>query len=77
MFEELKRINKKLLRASKTPEEKKKYALISTLLKNDKCFFEMPIETSLSILKDLQIPEENLFDVYNELINKKEYDNLY
>ncbi len=77
MFEELRKLSKSLHRNAKTPEEKKKYALINKLLKNDKCFFEIPIETSMSILKDLEIPEENILDVYNELISKKEYDNLY
>ena len=77
MFEELKKLSKKLQRLAKTPEEKQKYVLINKLFKNDKCFFEMPMETSLSILKDLEIPEENILEVYQELISKKSYDDLY
>ena len=46
-------------------------------VKNDNCFFEIPMETALSILRDLEIPEDSIMEVYTKIISKKEYDNLY
>ena len=77
MFEELKKRVEHLLKTAKNPEDKQKYALINAIMMNKRCFFEIPMETSYSILKDLEVPEETIKDVYLELISKTEFDNLY
>lgn len=77
MFEDLKKRVKHLLKNAKTPEEKQKYALINAIMMNRRCFFEIPMETAYSILKDLEVEEETIKDVYLELISKTEFDNLY
>ena len=77
MLEDLNKRCNYLLKKAKTPEDKKKYTLIKTLLSNEKCFFEIPIETAYSILKDLDIKEETIPSIYMELISKKEYNDLY
>jgi hypothetical protein len=77
MLEDLNKKCNSLLKRAKTSEDKKKYSLIQTILSNDKCFFEIPIETAYSILVDLGIKEDKISDVYMELISKKEYDDSY
>lgn len=51
----------------------KKYTIIQNILKNDNCFFEMSIEESYAILRDLKVKEEDLKLVYMILISKENY----
>ena len=50
----------------------KKYTLIQKILKNDNCFFEISIEESYAILRDLKV-KEDLKLVYMRLISKENY----
>lgn len=70
MIEILKEINQKLLKKKKdNPKELKKYQLIQKILEIKDCFKTMKIEDAYAILRDLQIPEEKLKQVYIDLIN--------
>ena len=51
----------------------KKYTLIQKILKNYNCFFEISIEESYAILRDLKVKEEDLKLVYMRLISKENY----
>lgn len=44
-----------------------KQKVISQLLMNDNCFFEIPIEISYSILSDLEIEQGDIKKIYLEL----------
>lgn len=48
-----------------------KYRLINNILCNNNCFFEMDIKTAYSILRDLGIEENELKNVYMDLIDSK------
>ena len=74
MIKELRKLNLALIKENENnQEELKKQLLIQKLLENDRCFFEVDIETSYSILKDLHIPDNHLKDVYCNLIDIKNY----
>ncbi len=49
-----------------------KYQVIKDILANDSAFFEMDVDVSLSILRDLGVEEENLNKVYLKLIEKED-----
>ena len=69
MIDKLKLINEKCIEASKdNPEELKKYNLIKKILNQKDCFLNMNIESAYSILRDLQIPEKEIKNVYSHLI---------
>lgn len=69
MIEKLKTINEKLIEINKeNPQEVQKYLLIKEILNKDECFLNMSIEHAYSILKDLQIPENDLKSIYLQLI---------
>ncbi len=44
-----------------------KQKVISQLLMNDNCFFEIPIEIAYSILSDLEIEQGDIKKIYLEL----------
>ena len=70
MIEILKEINQKLLKKHKDKEEElKKYQLMQKILEIKNCFTSMKIEDAYAILRDLQLPEEKLKQVYIDLIN--------
>ncbi len=46
----------------------KKYQLIEKILNKKDCFLKMDIEYAYSILRDLQIPENEIKMIYSELI---------
>lgn len=52
-----------------------KYKTIANILSNDNCFFEMDIETAYSILKDLNVLDEDINKVYLDLIKIENYNN--
>ncbi len=70
MIDKLKMITEKYIEANKeNPEELKKYELIRNILNQKDCFLNMRIEYAYSILRDLQIPENEIKNVYTQLIN--------
>lgn len=48
-----------------------KYQVIKDILASDSAFFDMDVDVSLAILRDLGIEEENLNKVYLKLIEKE------
>ena len=54
---------------SQITKELKKYELIRNILNQKDCFLNMRIEYAYSILRDLQIPENEIKNVYTQLIN--------
>lgn len=76
MIEQLRMIAIRLMQEKKdSPEEVKKYQLIEEMLKNNQCFFELDIETSYAILRDLGFKEDDLEKVYSLLIDSSNYQN--
>ncbi len=76
MIEQLRMIAIRLMQEKKdSPEEVKKYQLIEEMLKNNQCFFELDIETSYAILRDLGFKEDDLEKVYSLLIDPSNYQN--
>lgn len=74
MLNKLREINERLIILYKTePEKIKKQKLIKILLANNKCFFKIDMDTAISILKDLEIPDNKLLEVYSSLINSETY----
>lgn len=70
MIDKLKTITEKYIEINKNnSEELKKYKLIKEILNKKDCFLNMSIEYAYSILRDLHIPENELKDIYNQLIN--------
>lgn len=69
MIDKLKLITEKYIESNKdNPDELKKYNLIKEILNQKDCFLNMNIECAYSILRDLQIPEKDLKNVYTQLI---------
>lgn len=69
MIDKLKLIAEKLMELNKdNPKELQKYTLIKEILNKENCFLNMNIEYAYSILRDLQIPENELKDFYIQLI---------
>ena len=69
MLDKLKKINEKLIKLNHDNQEiLTKQLLIQKILKEEDCFQKIDVETAFNILKDLQIPEENLKDIYLNLI---------
>lgn len=65
----------KLRKQAKLLEKKdNKYQVIEKILENDKCFLEMDIDTSYSILMDLNILPDDLDNVYLTLTTKDMYE---
>ena len=69
MIEKLKNITDSLIQLNKNnPTNLKKYELIKEILNKKDCFLNMNIEYAYSILRDLQIPENEIKNVYMQLI---------
>lgn len=70
MIEKLKIINEKYIEEYKeNSHELKKYELIKKILNEKDCFLKMNIEYAYAILRDLNIPEDKIKEVYFELIS--------
>ncbi len=70
MIEDLKNINEKYIEKYKeNPKELKKYEIIKKILNEKDCFIKMNIEYAYAILRDLKIPEDQIRNVYLELIS--------
>lgn len=73
MIEELKRINERLLlKNDNNIKEKEKYLIIKKILNKEKAFLKMNIEYAYGILRDLNIPEENIKSIYFQLLDEAE-----
>lgn len=74
MLEKLRVINSKLIELYTSDEVKlKKHKLIEKILSDEKCFFKMSIEQAYAVLRDLGLREEDLKDIYSELIDIKNF----
>ena len=73
MLEKLRHINDKFLEIKTDNDELKKHQLIRKILNDDKCFFKMSVEQAYAILRDLDFSEEELKEIYSELIDYKNY----
>lgn len=73
MIEELKRINERLLLENDNNiKEKEKYLIIKKILNKEKAFLKMNIEYAYGILRDLNIPEESIKNIYFQLLDEAE-----
>ena len=73
MIEELKRINERLLlKNDNNIKEKEKYLIIKKILNKEKAFLKMNIEYAYGILRDLNVPEENIKNIYFQLLDEAE-----
>ncbi len=70
MLEKLKKINNLIIDNNHDNEKiLTKHLIIKEILEDKNCFLKMDIEYAYSILRDLQIKEEDLKSVYCELID--------
>ncbi len=49
-------------------ENFKKYSIINDILKNERCFYEMDMDTSISIIMDLGYTYEDSLKIYSYFI---------
>ncbi len=76
MIEKLRELNEHLIELNIHDEVNlKKYQCIQKILTEEKCFLKMEMEYAYSILRDLGISENNLKEVYMELIDIKNIEN--
>ena len=69
MLEKLVEVNNDIIRQTNDEEKKKKHLLIKKILDDKQCFFKMDIEASYALLRELNIPEESINNVYSDLID--------
>jgi len=72
MLDKLRKITEIMINKNKNSKELEKYILIQKILNDNNCFPKIDIETAYSILRDLNFEEEELKNIYKELINVKE-----
>lgn len=72
MIEKLRIINEDIINTTLDGDVKNRHLIISEIMEDDNCFFKMNIEYAYSILRDLEIPEEELEYIYFKLIDPKE-----
>ncbi len=69
MIDKLKNLTDDFIKTNKdNPKELKRFQLIKEILNQDDCFLSLDIEYAYSILRDLNIPESELKDIYLQLI---------
>lgn len=69
MIEKLKELNNKIILENQdNVKELEKQQIISKILNKENSFINMNIEYAYSILRDLKIPEEQIKNVYEQLI---------
>lgn len=72
MIDKLKEINDKFIDIyDNNPRKLKKYQIIKELLNKEDLFLNIDVDYAYSILRDLQIPENELKNIYVKLINKQ------
>ncbi len=70
MINKIKEINNFLIiKHQNNPHELKVQLLIKKILAEENCFLKMNINTAYAILRDLEIDENRLDEVYSKLIN--------
>ena len=57
-------------------EERKQINIIKEFIKIPNCFFNIPIESAVGMLDFLGVPEEQIQDLYFELISPNNYQTL-
>lgn len=78
MIDKLKDLTEKFIKIHENnPNELKKYNLIKEILNKKDCFLNMSIDYAYSILRDLEIPERELKEVYSQLISLEENDRWF
>lgn len=70
MIEKLIKIND-IYKKNASGEEKRKRILIDKILKENNAFAKIDVETAFSILKDLNIEDDKLDEVYVNIINEE------
>ena len=61
---------------AKNQEEQEKKKILMDLFTDENIFFNIKMETAISILDFLGIPEDKLIDTYFSLISSENYQNL-
>ena len=69
MIEKLVEVNNNIINQTNDEEKKKKHLLIKKILDDKQCFLKMDIETSYALLRELNIPEESIKNIYSNLID--------
>lgn len=70
MIEKLKYLNQALLKKyENNPQKVKTQKIIEKILKEKDCFFKMNIECAYSILRDLEVEENDIRLIYIKLIS--------
>lgn len=57
-------------------KEKQLIRIIREFIKVPNCFFNVPIESAIGMLDFLGVPEEQITDLYFELISPKNYQTI-
>ena len=73
MLEKLIEINNIIINQTNDEKKKEKHLLIKKILDYKQCFLKMDIETSYALLRELNIPENDLKSVYSNLIDPSNY----
>lgn len=71
MIDKLIVINDKIISQTLDEEKREKHLLIKKMLNDKQCFFKINIETAYALLRELEIPENNLKSIYLELIDSE------
>lgn len=66
-------VQKFLDKKKEKSNDAERLAAIETFLKRDLCFFEISAENALKLLTYLEIPNEDLLDIYKKLISPESY----
>lgn len=69
MLEKLVEVNNNIINQTNDEEKKKKHLLIKKILDDKQCFLKMDIETSYALLRELNVPEESIKNIYFNLID--------
>jgi hypothetical protein len=77
LIEEYRKLNNDLMEKYKSDKKMlAKHKLIKGLLNDNKCFFKISIEDAFSILRDLEIPDNEIEEKYKSLISYENFKNL-
>ncbi len=71
MIDKLIVINDKIISQTLDEEKRAKHLLIKKMLNDKQCFFKINIETAYALLRELEIPENDLKSIYLELIDSE------
>ncbi len=75
MIEKLKKIADKYIELYQdNPTELQKYQLIRKILNQDNCFLNISVDYAYAILRDLDIREDEIKNIYMKLIDLSEKD---